>query len=101
MGEILWILDDLIDLEEDLERGTWNRALWRLHDEVGRSRFREMSASKAQLAEGIASQGIVAGEIDEIAKRLNLLESHPRMEHPQKIRAMLSFWFTAWLRIYR
>jgi hypothetical protein len=91
IGEILWILDDLIDLEEDLDRGIWNRALWWLYDEVGRLRFREMTGSKAQLAEGIASQGIVAREIDEIAKRLNFLESHPRIEHPQKIRAMLSF----------
>lgn len=101
IGETLWIMDDLMDLEEDLDRGIWNRTLWRLYDDVGKVRFRNMSGSMAQLAEEITSHGIVVREIDEIAKLLNFIETHPRIQNAEKVRAMMSFWLTAWLGIYR
>jgi hypothetical protein len=55
----------------------------------------------AQLAEEITSHGIVVREIDEIAKLLNFIETHPRIQNAEKVRAMMSFWLTAWLGIYR
>ncbi len=101
IGEVLWIMDDLVDLEEDLERGIWNRALWQLYDDLGERKFRELIGSKTCLVEGINHQFLVAREIDEISKRVAFLENHPRMEDPQKLRALMSFWVTSWLGIYR
>lgn len=99
-GEILWIIDDLVDLEEDFERGIWNRTLWRLYDVLGEQQFVEIAHSKERLVEEILSQGMVAREIDEIELRVSFLETHPRMESPGKIRTMISFWLTSWLGIY-
>lgn len=100
IGEILWIMDDLIDLEEDLDRGIWNRTLWRLYDDVREERFRELTASKPRLAQGIINSGLVAREIDEISRRVEFLETHPRINDPVKVRALISFWLTSWTGIY-
>lgn len=100
IGEILWIMDDLIDLEEDLDRGIWNRTLWRLYDDVREERFRELTASKPRLARGIINYGLVAREIDEISRRVAFLETHPRIKDPVKIRSLISFWLTSWTGIY-
>ena len=100
-GEVLWIMDDLMDLVEDLDRGVWNRTLWRLFDDVGEDRFGELARSRVRLAEEILNQGRVVREIDEIAKRVAFLETHPLMEDPSKVRAMMSFWITSWMGIYR
>jgi len=101
IGEVLWIMDDLVDLEEDLERGIWNRCLWRLFDDLGEAHFRELLGSKTLLAEAIIRQELVAREIDEISLRLAYLEAHPRMHDPRKLRKVLSFWLTSWMEFYR
>lgn len=101
IGEVLWIMDDLADLEEDLERGIWNRSLWRLHDDLGEAHFKKLISSQSQLAEGIISQAIVRREIEAISERVVFIEAHPRMKYSPKLRAMMSFWITSWLGIYR
>jgi hypothetical protein len=100
VGEVLWITDDLVDLEEDLDRGVWNRTLCRLYDRLGEVRFRATIRSKEQLAEMVRAERIVERSIHEITERVELLESQPTVKDPGKLRSMLMFWITSWMQIY-
>lgn len=100
VGEVLWIADDLVDLEEDLDRGVWNRTLWLLYDRAGEARFREMTRSKEQLAEMLCAERLVERQIFEIAERIHFAESHPFVKEPAKLRSMLTFWITSGLEVY-
>lgn len=101
LGEVLWIMDDLVDLEEDLDRGIWNRSLWRIYDDIGGVRFQEVITSKGQLALEIQDHCWVAEEINAIDNRITFLENHPLNTHPGKVRAFMSFWITSGMGIYR
>lgn len=100
VGEVLWIVDDLADLEEDLDRGVWNRTLWTLWDRVGERRFRTLTRSKARLAEAVRSQSLVELAVSEIAEQVELAERHRREEDQSELRSMLAFWIATWLGIY-
>ena len=100
VGEVLWIMDDLVDLEEDLDRGVWNRTLWRLYDRVGEARFQEATRSKQQLAQMVAAERLVEQAIHAIDQRIAFVASHPSVQDPATLRSMLSFWITSWLGIY-
>lgn len=100
VGEILWIMDDLADIQEDLGRGVWNRTLWRLYDSVGETRFREVTRSGEQLAEALCAERIVERAISEIAERVEFMESHSQVTAPATLRSMLMFWIASWMGIY-
>ena len=101
MGEILWIMDDLADIQEDLERGIWNRSLWRLAEAIGERRFRSCVRNLEAMLGELQENRIVEEEIAALAARVDLLERHPAMLAPEKIRRLMSFWIPAWLGIYR
>lgn len=100
VGEILWIMDDLVDVEEDLARGVWNRTLWGVRDRVGAAQFNTACRSSAQLAHVIATEGIVEQTIHEVAQRLTFLASHPAVEDADRLRSTLLFWILSWLGMY-
>ncbi len=100
MGEIMWILDDLADLEEDYLRRVWNRALWQLYDAVGEDRFRTASRSSTGMFDLVLETGVVVDELREIENRVALLESYAGERAGGQIRNTLAFWATAWLGVY-
>ncbi len=100
VGEILWIMDDLIDIEEDLAQGVWNRTLWGVRDRIGAAQFNTACRSSSQLAHVIATEGIVEQAIHEVAQRIAYLESHPTVEYPDRLLSTLLFWILSWLGIY-
>lgn len=100
IGEILWIMDDLADLDEDLDRGLWNRTLWRLWDEIGEKAFREALESRRAVHCLIRQRELIEEAFDEIQRRIAFLESHPAMKDPSRLRTLLSVWLTASSGIY-
>ena len=93
-------MDDLADLEEDLDRGLWNRSLLALHDRLGAAELRRALASRRRLAEALERARIVETELAEVEDRIQLLESHPGVVDPIRLRSTLCFWVTSWTRVY-
>ena len=100
IGEIFWMVDDLADLEEDVDRGLWNRVLLLLHDQLGPDKLGRLLQSKERLSAAIREQGIVEESLSEVADRVAWLETQVSEDDAPMLRSLFSFWITSWLRIY-
>ena len=89
-GEAIWIVDDLADIREDWEAGSWSRPLWML------ARSAAETPSDASLAlRRVVEMGTVDAEARRLADRLTRLRELCNEYEPsfqRSIRAAVQAW---------
>lgn len=70
-GDVLWIIDDLADLREDLAAGVWSRPLWVLARAAGTN---AIEGAAADVIGRLLSSGLVAAEARQMAARMARLQ---------------------------